>query len=59
MDSLKEMDRYLSQDQPPKTEPGGNRNYEQPNYKHWNRNSDQKSQKPRARGLHRGILSNI
>ena len=30
MDDLEEMDRY----QPPKTEPGRNRNYEQPNYKH-------------------------
>ena len=34
MDNLEEMDRYLEKYLPPKTEPGRNRNYEQPNYKH-------------------------
>ena len=29
--------------QPPKTKPGRNRNYEQPNYKHWNWSCDQTS----------------
>ena len=36
------------------TEPGRNRNYEQVNYTHWNRNNNQKSpkkQKPRAQRL--------
>ena len=45
-----------------KIEPRRNRNYEQPNYKHWNWSCDQKSpikQKPRTRWLHRRILSNI
>ena len=44
------------------TEPGRNRNYEHPNYKHWNWSCDQKSpqkQKPRTGWLHRRILSNI
>ena len=35
------MDRFL--DQSSKTEPGWNRNYEQPNYKHWNWSCVQKS----------------
>ena len=43
-----------------KTEPGRNRNYEQPNDKHWNWSCDQaspKKQTPRTRWLHRRILS--
>ena len=43
-----------------KTESGRNKNYEQPNYKHWNWICDQKSspkEKPRTRWLHRRILS--
>ena len=42
------------------TEPGRNRNYEELNYKHWNRRCDKispKKQKPRTRWLHRRILS--
>ena len=45
-----------------KIEPGRNRNYGQPKYKHWNWICDQKSpkkQKPRTRWLHSWILSNI
>ena len=45
-----------------KIEPGKNRNYEQPKYKHWNWSYDQTSpqkQKLRIRWLHRRILSNI
>ena len=34
MDNLQEMDRILGEVQSSKTEPGRNRNYEQPNYKH-------------------------
>ena len=34
MDNLEEMDRVLQKVQSSKTEPGRNRNYEQPNYKH-------------------------
>ena len=34
MDNLEEKDRFLEKVQPSKTEPGRNRNYEQPNYKH-------------------------
>ena len=45
MDNLEEMDRYLEKNQPPKTKPGRNRNYEQPNYKHWNWSCDKKSAK--------------
>ena len=48
------MTKVAKKGQPPKTEPGRNRNYEQPNYKRWNRNSDQKApkkQKPRANGF--------
>ena len=33
------------------TEPGRNRNYEQPNYKHWNLSCDQKSSPQRSPGL--------
>ena len=54
--------QILRKVQSSKTEPGRNRNYEQPNYKHWNWSCDQKSpkkQKPRTRWLHRWILSNI
>ena len=42
IDNLKEMDS-LRKAQPSKTEPGRNRNYEQPNYRHWNWSCDQKS----------------
>ena len=62
IDNLEEMDRILRKVQSSKTEPGRNRNYKQPNYKHWNWSSDQKSpkkQKPRTRWFHRKILSNI
>ena len=51
--------QILRKVQSSRTEPGRNRNYEQPNYKHWNWSCDQKSpkkQKPRTRGLHRRIL---
>ena len=61
MDNLQEMDRILGEVQSSKTEPGRNRNYEQPNYKHWNWSCDQKSpkkQKPMTRWLHRRIQSN-
>ena len=54
--------QILRKDQPPRTEPGRNRNYEQPNYKHWNWSCDQKppkTQKPRTRWLHRRILLKI
>ena len=34
MDNLEEMDRFLKIVQSSKTEPGRNKNYEQPNYKH-------------------------
>ena len=34
MDNLKEMDRFLEKFNLPRPEPGINRNYEQPNYKH-------------------------
>ena len=34
MDNLEEMDRVLQKVQSSKTEPGRNRNYEQPNCKH-------------------------
>ena len=34
MDNLEEMDRFLEKFSSSKTEPGRNRNYEQPNYKH-------------------------
>jgi len=34
MDNLEEMDRFFRKVQSYKTEPGRNRNYEQPNYKH-------------------------
>ena len=54
------MDRFLERFS--LTEPGRNRNYEQPNYKHWNWSCDQKTpkkQKPRTRWLYRRILSNI
>ena len=34
MDNLEEMDRFYRKVQSSKTEPGRNRNYEQPNYKH-------------------------
>ena len=52
MDNLEEMDRLNRKVQSSKTEAGRSRNYEQSNYKHWNRNCDQKSpkkQKPRTR----------
>ena len=35
--------QILRKVQSSKTEPGRNRNYEQPNYKHWNWSCDQKS----------------
>ena len=34
---------YIRKVQSSKTEPGRNRKYEQPNYKHWNWSCDQKS----------------
>ena len=34
IDNLEEMDRFLEKVQCSKTEPGRNRNYEQPSYKH-------------------------
>ena len=34
VDNLEKMDRFLEKFQPPMTEQGRNRNYEQPNYKH-------------------------
>ena len=34
MDNLQEMDRILGEVQSSKTEPGRNRNYEQPNYEY-------------------------
>ena len=34
MDNLEEIDRFLEKFNSSKTEPGRNRNYEQPNYKH-------------------------
>ena len=56
------MDRFLEK-LSSKTEPERNRNYEEPNYKHWNWSCDKKNlpktQKPRTRWLHRRILSNI
>ena len=42
MDNLEEMDRFLEKFNSSKTEPGRNRNYEQPNYKHWNWSCDKK-----------------
>ena len=54
--------KILRKVQSSKTEPGRNRNYDQPNYKHWNWSCDQKSpskQNPRTRWLHKRILSNI
>ena len=45
IDNLKEIDRFFRKVQFSKIKPGRNRNYEQPNYKHWNRNCDQKSPK--------------
>ena len=59
VDKLEEMDRFLEKFN---LEPGRNRNYEQPNNKHWYWSCDQKSpkkQKSRTRWLHRRILSNI
>ena len=48
MDNLEEMDRFLEK-LSSKTEPERNRNYEQPNYKHWNWSCDKKSaQKTKA-----------
>ena len=44
MDYLEEIE-IVRKVQPSKTEPGRNRNYEQPNYKHWNWSFDQKSPK--------------
>ena len=60
MDNLEEID-ILRKVQFSKTEPGRNRNHEQPNNKHWNWSCDQKSpknQKPGTIWLQR-ILSNI
>ena len=37
------MDRILRKVQSSKTEPGRNRNYEKPNYKHWNWSCDFKN----------------
>ena len=45
MDNLEEIDRFLEKFNSSKTEPGRNRNYEQPNYKHWNWSCDKKSPK--------------
>ena len=62
IDNLEEIDRFFLKVQSSKTEPGRNRNYEQPNYKHWNWICDQKSpqkQKPRTRWLHSWILLKI
>ena len=53
------MDRFLEKFN---LEPGRNRNYEQPNNKHWYWSCDQKSpkkQKPRTKWIHRRILSNL
>ena len=36
MDNLKEMDRFLEKFNLPRLIQEENRNYEQPNYKHWN-----------------------
>jgi len=63
IDNPEEM-KILRKFQSSKTEPGRNRNYEQPNYKHWNRNCDKKKkspkkQKPRTRWLCWWILANI
>ena len=41
IDNLEEMDRLLEKFNLPR-QPGRNRNYEQPNYKHWNWGCDQK-----------------
>ena len=41
MDNLEELDKFLEKVQLFKTEPGRNRNYEQPNYKHLNLSCDQ------------------
>ena len=40
--------QVLRKVQPSKTEPGRNRNYEQPNYKHWNWSCDKKSPNTKA-----------
>ena len=56
------MERFLEKVQSSKTEPGRNRNYEQPSYKHWNWSYDQKyppKLKPRTRWLHRRIPGSI
>ena len=43
MDNLEETNKNLRKIQSSKTEPGRKRNYEQPNYKHWNWSCDQRS----------------
>ena len=49
MDNLEEKKQILRKGQSSKAEPGRNRNYEQPNYKHKNWNCEQKSpQKTKA-----------
>ena len=42
MDNLKKWTDFLKKVQSSKTEPGRNRNYEQPNYKLWNWHCDLK-----------------
>ena len=50
IDNLEEMDRFLEK-LIPKTASGRDRNYEQPNYKHWNQSCNQKiSQKNKSPG---------
>ena len=49
MDNL-QGGQILRKVQPSKTEPGRNRNYEQPNYKNWNWSCDQKSPKNKSPG---------
>ena len=48
MDYLEEIE-IVRKVQSSKTEPGRNRNYEQPNYKHWNENCDQNSAKKKKK----------
>ena len=48
MDNLEEMGKFL--EKPSKTEPGRNRNHEWTNYKHWNKNCDQKSSTNKSPG---------
>ena len=50
MDNMERNGQIFRKVQSSKTEPGRNRNYEQPNYKHWNWSYDKKeiSQKTKA-----------